>query len=304
MTAWAVRPEVVVEVRYDRCSRTASATGRSSSAFATTEMLQSARGARSDRPTPDGLPRSRLAHMSLAWADARRAAGRARRWVGMRVERAVSPRVLDRLGVRRRRFEKAAQTGIWSSSGESLSGDGSSLQATEGVRTALPLVLAEFNVRTLLDVPCGDWNWMSQVDLPLERYIGGDIATSLIDANRERYGSAVREFLVIDLCTDSLPPADMLLCRDALVHFSFADIWRVLENVRSGDIGLFATTTFLATRVNSNQPTGRGWRHLNLRAPPFNLPEPLRVVVDNHNRADQRLCVWKVSDLPNAQTAQ
>ena len=140
---------------------------------------------------------------------------------------------------------------------------------------------------------------MSQIDLPVERYIGGDIVKSLIDANGERYGTPGREFRVIDLCTEALPTADMLLCRDALVHFAFVDVWRALENVGRADIRFFAATTFTATTVNSDQPTCRRWRHLNLQAPPFDFPEPLHVIVDNFNREDQRLCVWRSSDIPH-----
>ncbi len=220
-----------------------------------------------------------------------------RRRTAFWLERLVPARILDGLGVRRRKFEKAAKSGVWSMTGESVSGAGSSLQATERLRAVLPHVLREFEVRTLLDAPCGDWNWMSHVDLPVERYIGGDIVRALVDENRLRYGSPERDFRVIDLCVDPLPHADMLLCRDALIHFSFADIWRALENIRRAEIEYIATTTFVATEVNADQATGRGWRHLNLQAPPFEFPEPMRVIDDNFNREDQRLCVWRVTDL-------
>ena len=235
---------------------------------------------------------------SPAIAKGRKAAVFARRWVGTRLERLISPRIFDLLGVRRRRFERAAKLGVWCGSGETVSGDGSSVEATKVVRAALPLLLTELDIRTLLDVPCGDWNWMSRVELPVERYIGGDIVTSLVDANRERYGSPDREFRIIDVCIDVLPTADMLLCRDALIHFSFADVWRALENIGRTEVQFLATTTFMATSVNSDQPTGLRWRHLNLRAPPFNFPEPMHAIVDNFNRDDQRLCVWRVSDVP------
>jgi hypothetical protein len=87
-----------------------------------------------------------------------------------------------------------------------------------------PATIEDLAVKTLLDVPCGDWNWMSHTDLSLERYIGGDIIAALVRWNQERFSNPRRTFMLIDLCTDDLPDADLLLCRDALIHFSFKDL--------------------------------------------------------------------------------
>ena len=214
------------------------------------------------------------------------------------LELLVGPAATDAFRLRQRRFERARRTGVWSPTGESVSGAASSLEATETIRRELPGLLTELEVRTLLDVPCGDWNWMSHVELPVERYIGGDIVPALVAANTARFGGPGREFKEIDLCVDALPDADMLLCRDALVHFSYADIWRVVANIGRAEITYLASTTFDATARNSDQVTGLAWRHLNLRRPPFSFPEPLHVIVDDFNRSDQRLAVWRVNDLP------
>ena len=152
------------------------------------------------------------------------------------LERLVPARILDGLGVRRRKFEKAAKSGVWSMTGESVSGAGSSLQATERLRAVLPHVLREFEVRTLLDAPCGDWNWMSHVDLPVERYIGGDIVRALVDENRLRHGSPERDFRVIDLCVD---PLRMPTCCSAGMLSSTSRSptsggrWRTFDGLRS-----------------------------------------------------------------------
>jgi hypothetical protein len=195
-------------------------------------------------------------------------------------------------------FERAFRTGVWTSTGESLSGAGSSLAYTENLRLALPGLLRDLSVRTLLDVPCGDWNWMSHVDLPVERYIGGDLVPAIVEENEARFASARNEFLVIDLCADPLPAADLLLCRDALVHFSYGDIWRAIANILDADITYFATTTFHLTRKNVDLVTGIQWRHLNLEAAPFQFPAPLLSL--REGSIERRLSVWKVSDLRDA----
>lgn len=225
-------------------------------------------------------------------------ARRVKRWFQQEVELRLSCTLLDLLKMRRRRFDEAFITGAWTDTGESVSGNGSSLAATEKLRAALPAAIENLAVKTLLDVPCGDWNWMSNTDLSLERYIGGDIVAALVRQNQERYSDPRRTFMLIDLCTDDLPDADMLLCRDALVHFSFEDIWRVISNIKKARIQYVATTTFCATKVNTDQPTGIAWRHINLEAAPFSFRRPFIKLVDDFNRPDQILGFWRVKDLP------
>ncbi len=195
-------------------------------------------------------------------------------------------------------FRAAYRTGIWSSTGESLSGAGSELAQTEELRHALPDALRELGVRTLLDVPCGDWNWISRVELPVERYIGGELLPALVEENQARFGSARNEFRVIDLCADPLPAADLLLCRAALIHFSYTDIWRAIAIVLEADITFLATTSHPTTKENSDLPTGIEWRPLNHEAEPFRFPPPLRSLPDGaHGR---RLAIWKVGELRSA----
>ncbi len=218
------------------------------------------------------------------------------------VELRLSNTASEPLTIRHRQFDEAFKTGVWTGTGESVSGDGSSLAATEKLRATLPRAVEELAVKTLLDVPCGDWNWMSQVDLPLERYIGGDIVNLLIRQNQERFSDPRRTFLVIDLCIDELPAADLLLCRDALIHFSYTDIWRAIANIKNAGITYIATTTFPATKTNTDQGTGIPWRPVNLEAEPFSFPQPFMRMIDDFNRPDQILAFWKVSDLPGVST--
>src|ERR1700690_4609194 len=57
---------------------------------------------------------------------------------------------------------------------ESISGPGSNLRVTEEIRKAIPELIADLGVRSILDIPCGDFNWMSRLDLGVD-YTGADI---------------------------------------------------------------------------------------------------------------------------------
>lgn len=71
----------------------------------------------------------------------------------------------------------------WSSNhwrnAESRSGDGSTLAYTARLREQLPLLISRYRVRSMLDLPCGDFNWFRHVELPASvDYIGADIVGS------------------------------------------------------------------------------------------------------------------------------
>src|SRR6476619_333555 len=138
--------------------------------------------------------------------------------------------VLSKLGLQEK-FERIYHTNLWSDP-ETRSGTGSSLDSTRVLREKLPGALRELDTRILLDAPCGDFTWMDHVDLAGIDYIGADIVRSIVEANRKDYAADGRTFIELDLTRDDLPDADVLLCRDCLVHLSYKNIARVLENVR------------------------------------------------------------------------
>src|SRR5438128_829316 len=92
--------------------------------------------------------------------------------------------------------------------GESRSGPGSSLASTRNLREHLPGVLSQLGVRSMLDAPCGDFHWMSQVPLALEQYIGADIVPAMIRDNQRRYATGNRRFIVMDIVREVPPRVD------------------------------------------------------------------------------------------------
>ncbi|MFC3454383.1 class I SAM-dependent methyltransferase [Amycolatopsis speibonae] len=198
------------------------------------------------------------------------------------------------------RFTYIFRSRLWSSS--SVSGPGSESVQTRELREQLPVLLERFGVRTLLDLPCGDFGWLSEVDLDLDRYIGADIVTDLVESNAARFrDDPVREFRTLDLTGDPLPSTDLVLCRDCLVHLSFADIERALLNLRRSGSRYLLTTTFTELGTNADIVTG-DWRPLNLCREPFGFPAPLAVLVEGCTEeggayADKSLGLWEIATL-------
>ena len=119
---------------------------------------------------------------------------------------------------------------FWRRGGESRSGPGSRREATKRLRWELPELISCLRVKRMLDIGCGDFNWMREMQLSLELYIGVDTVFDVVLANRLRYGDVRRWFLMRDLTQHPLPRADLVLCRDVLIHFPDADLVRAMQD--------------------------------------------------------------------------
>ena len=182
---------------------------------------------------------------------------------------------------------------------ESVSGIGSGLSECRIIIEMLPILLQEMNVASILDIPCGDFNWMNRVNLGKISYIGADIVKILIQKNRKKYSKESRRFLHLDIITDPLPKVDLVFCRDLFVHFCFKDIFKSLHNIIKSKSLYLLTTTFPSKKVNNDILTGR-WRTLNLEIFPFHFPKPLKMVNEEYEDdrfKDKSLGLWKIADI-------
>jgi SAM-dependent methyltransferase len=211
--------------------------------------------------------------------------------------RKVRGQSVDHLrGDRRRRFSTIYESAWWAfgdRNQESLSGNGSALEATSTVRRDLPTILTGLNAKNLLDVGCGDFNWMKEVVLPCA-YVGVDIVPSVIEANRARHSSDRRDFLCLDAVDDELPKADVVLCREVLFHLSFSDARNLLSNIyATGARYLLATSE---PRVSNNRDVPSGdFREINLAFKPYDLGNPINHIVDGDGPSPGRILgVWKL----------
>lgn len=196
-------------------------------------------------------------------------------------------------------FQDIYLSNYWGGS-DSQSGTGSDSVQTAEIQRRLPELLKDLRIATMLDIPCGDWHWMKWVAFDVD-YIGADIVPEIIKRNQELYGNDQRRFTTLDLIGDELPKVDLIFSRDVLVHLSFEDIFSALRNIKRSGSEYLLTTTFTGRDSNIDIPTGQ-WRPLNLQKAPFNLPEPIMIIIEkctegNGSWGDKSLGLWKVSDI-------
>jgi SAM-dependent methyltransferase len=178
---------------------------------------------------------------------------------------------------------------------ESVSGRGSTLARTEVIRRELPSLLRSVGARSLLDAPCGDFNWMRYVALGDIAYIGADVVPELIARNRDLERAPGRVFAVLNITRDQLPQVDVILCRDCFIHFSYRDIDAAIANFKRSNSRYLLATTHVSVTENTDIQTG-GWRSVNLQLPPFNFPPPGRLIIED-TELGKGLGMWKLDEL-------
>ena len=161
-----------------------------------------------------------------------------------------------------------------------VSGPGSTVEYTRGLRTVLRRVVGECEAASMLDAGCGAFEWMPLVleELPVNfRYVGVDIVPDLIDKHSREHPR--HEFRVVDFVCGDFARCDLIFCRDVLQHLPIADAITVLQNFsRSGARHLLTST----------DPRRHGWRNRhdrrvgscanrNLLVAPFDLADPVAI---------------------------
>lgn len=197
-------------------------------------------------------------------------------------------------------FSEIYETNKWKGE-RSRSGTGSDPSQTQVIIASLNNLIKELEVKSVLDIPCGDFEWMQNVSRDGVNYIGADIVEGLISKNNQLYLSDDTRFEVIDLIQDEMPRSDLIITRDCLVHLCFVDVFEALKNIKESGSKYLLTTTFPGHKKNTDIITGR-WHTLNLQLPPFNFPTPKKVINENCTEgngifSDKSLALYLIDDI-------
>ncbi len=183
---------------------------------------------------------------------------------------------------------------------ETECGAGSTLAATEYLRAKLPGLLKKLAVKTILDAPCGDFNWMAETNLSGRDYIGCDNNAKHLARAEQKASMASQpprsvEFIEMDIVNDQLPTADLLFCRDFLQHLPNEMAMAALRNfVRSGSTWLLITS-HQSKRTDDIALPGQ-FRPLNLKNPPWMFPRS-RTKIQDPPETRRWMMLWAMEDI-------
>ena len=201
---------------------------------------------------------------------------------------------------------------------ESKSGPGSTLDETQKLRESIKKLIKDKNIKSVVDIPCGDFNWMKEIVFNFESYIGGDIVKKAIEDNNEKYSNSRINFIDFDILNDKIPNGDLLIVRDIIGHFPLEDGVKILKNILKSKCKYLLSTTWAKKigedwfpcekndvhRENEGVEYGRFYP-INLMSNPFNLPNAEiyleeDVVVDNFENGNRKtLALWDLDKIRN-----
>lgn len=188
-------------------------------------------------------------------------------------------------------FTYVYEANVWTDP-ESRSGAGSRRDSpcVSSAIDVLEMVYQDYGVRTISDIPCGDFNWMPAFldKHPDVEYHGYDIVDVLIKRNRAEY--PLLKFGVLNIVDQVPPKTDLIFCKDLLNHLSNDNVRQALRNMKaSGSTWLIASNNFGYENDELNSRYAGASRHLDICVAPLNYPAP---VWNTHY-----LGLWRLADM-------
>lgn len=169
-------------------------------------------------------------------------------------------------------FTHVYENGLWGKDedGNSTSGTGSSLKEGIPFINIIQNLLKNHNISSVVDLGCGDWELAKEINWGQATYLGLDVVESIIRKNQKLYSSDKINFLLYDAESDTLPQADLLICKDVLMHLPNSYIFEILAQSKKFKYCVFINDVNPLATINKDIPSF-GFRVLNLTLDPFNL---------------------------------
>lgn len=162
------------------------------------------------------------------------------------------------------------------------SGSGSHPDNTTTYRQFLQNFFKRYNIRSVVDFGCGDWQSTQLIDWSGISYHGIDVVEAVISENSRQHGSETIRFSCADLLEEPLPAADLLIIKDVLQHWSNEQVHTLLPRLAVFRCALItntiatyekATGELALTELPANcDITSGGFRAIDLAEPPFEWP--------------------------------
>lgn len=191
-------------------------------------------------------------------------------------------------------FTNIYRNNTWESE-ESISGKGSELASVTKILSSLPYLFKKYNIRTIVDAPCGDYNWFCKLDYKFNNYYGIDIVNDIIKNNQRKYQQENALFIQGDILVCNIPKVDLILCRDCCIHLSLKEIKQLISNFKKSGSKYLLTTSYDNCCDNSDIITGQ-FREINLLLAPFNMQHYTDKIVDNE-KEQKYLYLWDLRNI-------
>ena len=184
---------------------------------------------------------------------------------------------------------------------ESVSGLGSDLGKNSTLVNNIKNFISDFKIKKILDLGCGDFNWMKYVILNndnVKDYLGLDIVDKIIYSNNLKYRNNQILFKSKDVLVEELPDSyDLIIIRDLFIHLKNDEILKIINKINNSSIKFLAVTSYPTSEINKNTNKFGHHRYINMKLDPFYLDRPFKIFDDNENQHNPRkLYIYKINE--------
>ena len=164
-------------------------------------------------------------------------------------------------------FSKIYKEDLWHGG----SGAGSKLENIKEYVDILQKYIDKPEVKTVLDLGCGDWQFSKFLDLSSVSYLGVDVVESVIESNSTSYSASNIKFISRDITTYEVPKADLIICKDVLQHLCNKDVVNILVKIITSSKFSLITNDFNPENTENKDIDNGDYRCLDLTLSPFYL---------------------------------
>ncbi len=121
-------------------------------------------------------------------------------------------------------FDKIYENSYWGNG----SGGGSSPEATQPYKVFLEDFIRHSKIQSIVDLGCGDWQFSKFLDFGSATYVGTDASKNVIINNQQLFARSGVSFVDLPKDYNELPSADLLVCKDVLMHLNTKEVQDIL----------------------------------------------------------------------------
>jgi SAM-dependent methyltransferase len=165
-------------------------------------------------------------------------------------------------------FEHIYRNDLWHGG----SGPGSFPEVNRPYVRFLQSFLLQNQIRSVVDLGCGDWQFSRGVDWGSTRYLGLDVVPHVLERNRRRYGRPEVQFEPSPADANDVPGADLLLIKDVFQHLCNDKVRSYVKVFQKFKYVLVTNCIEKSRHLMNTDIADGGFRPVDLRLPPFAQP--------------------------------
>jgi SAM-dependent methyltransferase len=165
-------------------------------------------------------------------------------------------------------FERIYRNDLWHGG----SGPGSLPRVNRPYVRFLQRFLRHNQIRTVVDLGCGDWQFSRGIDWGDAQYLGLDVVPHVLERNRRRYGRRTVEFGASPADAKDVPAADLLIVKDVFQHLCNGTVGAYVNVFPKFKYVLVTNCSQKSRHLMNTDIADGGFRPIDLRLPPFAVP--------------------------------